>query len=403
MKIEAKNLQDALLVAASQLECSVLDLEYEVIQHHKDGFLGLFQRNAIIEARCKKRKFDKKYPKKRDFGEKYSSNSRYNDRYDEPYKPQRKDSPSYEKSYESKSYENKAFDERVNRYDDYESKFSSTQRDENPQEKAEKLRKSYESYDKSYEKKSFNGVKGYKISTDDEPIKPTPRANESAKAFRPSAESIKQEPQGFENDKIFGINHKQFASDEPDEEQTPSAPLPKSKYVVKDDEIFNSFHKESVPNPKLYIDEIRIQLDKLIKAGEFGVKITELSVYDKDSIYIKLEGEDAALLIGKEAYRYKALSYLLHNWINSRYNLLIRLEIADFLRNQSQSMDFYLQGIIERVEATGRAQTKPLDGVLVKLALEKLRERFPNKYVGIRQNDDDEKFVIINDFFKKDE
>ena len=399
MKIEAKNLQDALLVAASQLECSVLDLEYEVIQHHKDGFLGLFQRNAIIEARCKKRKFDKKYPKKRDFGEKYSSNSRYNDRYDEPYKPQRKDSPSYEKSYESKSYENKAFDERVNRYDDYESKFSSIQRDETPQEKAEKPRKSYE----SYEKKSFNSAKGYKISTDDEPIKPTPRANESAKAFRPSAESIKQEPQGFENDKIFGINHKQFVSDEPDEEQTPSAPLPKSKYVVKDDEIFNSFHKESVPNPKLYIDEIRIQLDKLIKAGEFGVKITELSVYDKDSIYIKLEGEDAALLIGKEAYRYKALSYLLHNWINSRYNLLIRLEIADFLRNQSQSMDFYLQGIIERVEATGRAQTKPLDGVLVKLALEKLRERFPNKYVGIRQNDDDEKFVIINDFFKKDE
>lgn len=399
MKIEAKNLQDALLVAASQLECSVLDLEYEVIQHHKDGFLGLFQRNAIIEARCKKRKFDKKYPKKRDFGEKYSSNSRYNDRYDEPYKPQRKDTPSYEKSYESKSYENKAFDERANRYDDYESKFSSIQRDETPQEKAEKPRKSYE----SYEKKSFNSAKGYKISTDDEPIKPTPRANESAKAFRPSAESIKQEPQGFENDKIFGINHKQFVSDEPDEEQTPSAPLPKSKYVVKDDEIFNSFHKESVPNPKLYIDEIRIQLDKLIKAGEFGVKITELSVYDKDSIYIKLEGEDAALLIGKEAYRYKALSYLLHNWINSRYNLLIRLEIADFLRNQSQSMDFYLQGIIERVEATGRAQTKPLDGVLVKLALEKLRERFPNKYVGIRQNDDDEKFVIINDFFKKDE
>ena len=318
-------------------------------------------------------------------------------------KPQRKDSPSYEKSYESKSYENKAFDERANRYDDYESKFSSTQRDETPQEKAEKPRKSYESYDKSYEKKSFNSAKGYKISTDDEPIKPTPRANESAKAFRPSAESIKQEPQGFENDKIFGINHKQFASNEPDEEQMPSAPLPKSKYVVKDDEIFNSFHKESVPNPKLYIDEIRIQLDKLIKAGEFGVKITELSVYDKDSIYIKLEGEDAALLIGKEAYRYKALSYLLHNWINSRYNLLIRLEIADFLRNQSQSMDFYLQGIIERVEATGRAQTKPLDGVLVKLALEKLRERFPNKYVGIRQNDDDEKFVIINDFFKKDE
>ncbi len=286
MRIEAKDLQQALMQAAQKLECSVIDIEYEVIQYHQSGLFGLFKKTAIIEARSKKKhRFDKKFSKKKgDFN-------------DKPKHNEKKDFAAQNKNYEKNQVHKNAENE-------------------------------------------------------------SPRTTNS---------------------------------------------VPQAKYELKNDEIFNSFHKESHSESKFYIDEIRIQLDKLIKAGEFGVKITELSVYDKDSIYIKLEGEDAALLIGKEAYRYKALSYLLHNWINSRYNLLIRLEIADFLRNQSQSMDFYLQGIIERVEATGRAQTKPLDGVLVKLALEKLRERFPNKYVGIRQNDDDEKFVIINDFFKKDE
>ncbi|HHY2378617.1 TPA: Jag N-terminal domain-containing protein, partial [Campylobacter jejuni] len=50
----------------------------------------------------------------------------------------------------------------------------------------------------------------------------------------------------------------------------------------------------------------------------------------------------------------------------------------------------------------GRGQTKPLDGVLIKIALEQLRAEFPDKYVGIKQNND-QRFVVINDFFKKDE
>ncbi|KQH30247.1 hypothetical protein UD03_09075, partial [Campylobacter coli] len=73
------------------------------------------------------------------------------------------------------------------------------------------------------------------------------------------------------------------------------------------------------------------------------------------------------------AHRYKAISYLLHNWINLKYNLLVRLEIAQFLENQIQGMQIYLQGVIEKVKINGRGQTKPLDGVLIKIALEKLR------------------------------
>lgn len=306
MKIEATNLEQALMKAAKELECSVIDIEYEVVQYHQSGFLGLFKKNAIIEARSKrKRKFDKKFPKKA-----------FNDR------------AKYSENYASRSFENKE--------------------------------KTYES--KNYEHKNYDTFK------------------ENKDLENKTTQSLENEAQ------TNNLN----------------SPFAKSKYIVRDDAIFNSFHKESGVNPKFCIDEIRIQLENLLKAGSFDIKIVELSVYDKNSIYIRLDGDDAALLIGREAYRYKALSYLLHNWINSKYNLLIRLEIADFLRNQAQGMDFYLKGVIEKVETMGRAQTKPLDGVLVKIALEKLRERFPDKYVSIRQNGE-AKFVIVNDFLKKDE
>lgn len=288
MKIEAKNLQLALTQAAKQLECSVMDLEYEIIQNPKSGFLGFFSKNAIIEVRTKKKS-------KKDFNKNSSK-----------------------KSSEPKN------------------------------EYLEKTRKSSVNFAKEQKNEEQNKAK---------------------------------------EEKPYTITN------------TTSKP----KYTVKNDAIFDSFHQESKEESKENImSEIKLGLERLLKAGEFKIELSELSLQDDNSIYIKLDGEDAALLIGKEGYRYKALSYLLHNWLNPRYKLFIRLEISEFLKNQTQGIEFYLKGIIEKVESTGRAQTKPLDGVLVKIALEKLREYFPNKYVGIRQQND-QKFVIVNDFLKKDE
>ncbi|ELD5175369.1 protein jag, partial [Campylobacter upsaliensis] len=132
------------------------------------------------------------------------------------------------------------------------------------------------------------------------------------------------------------------------------------------------------------------------------ISLKEIKMYDENCIFIRLDGEDSALLIGKEAHRYKAFSYLLHNWINLKYNLLVRLEIAEFLEKQIQGMQFYLQGVAEKIKQSGRGQTKPLDGVLIKIALEELRAMFPHKYVGIKQNGE-QRFVVVNDFVKKDE
>ena len=72
------------------------------------------------------------------------------------------------------------------------------------------------------------------------------------------------------------------------------------------------------------------------------------------------------------------------------------------MQNQIQNMQFYLQNVIEKIKIHGRGQTKALDGVLIKIALEELRKEFPNKYVGIKQVGE-QRIVVINDFFKKDE
>ena len=115
-------------------------------------------------------------------------------------------------------------------------------------------------------------------------------------------------------------------------------------------------------------------------------------------IQLEFNGADAALLIGKEGYRYKAFSYLLYNWISLKYGFNIRLEIAEFLKNQEEMIKKYLAPLVEKIKDTGRGQTKNLDGVLVKIALEELRKEFPNKYVGIKTNREGGKYIVVNEF-----
>ncbi len=281
MRIEAKDLQSALIEASKNLECSVMDLDYEILQQAKSGFLGFGRKNVIIEVSAKKR--FKKNPKK-DFSA-------------------------------SKHFER------------LENKFE------------EKLAK-----------KTFK--------------------NESTQ--KPKSEV--------------------------------KSPVDKERYTAKNDAIFNNFYKEDKENKDTdeILSEIRIGLENLLKNSWFDIELIELRMYDENCVFIKLDGKDAALMIGKDAHRYKAISYLLHNWINLKYELLVRLEIAEFLENQIQTMRFYLQNVIEKVRTNGRAQTKHLDGVLIKIALEELRKEFPNKYVGIKQIGE-QRIVVINDFFKKDE
>lgn len=163
----------------------------------------------------------------------------------------------------------------------------------------------------------------------------------------------------------------------------------------------NEDKKKPKADIKVVLPEIEKGVKGLMEASCFEIDKIAVSQYSEDTVLMEFDGEDAALLIGKEGYRYKALSYLLYNWISLKYGLYIRVEIAEFLKNQEEMIGRYLVPVIERVKSNGRAQTRVLDGVLIKIALEELRNEFPQKYVGIKNAREGGKFIVINDFNRK--
>ncbi|RVZ38769.1 Jag N-terminal domain-containing protein [Helicobacter pylori] len=154
--------------------------------------------------------------------------------------------------------------------------------------------------------------------------------------------------------------------------------------------------EESHNGDKLH--EIKQELKDLFSHLPYKINKVEVSLYEPGVLLIDIDGEDSTLLIGEKGYRYKALSYLLFNWIHPAYGYNIRLEISTFLQNQEKVMDTQLQSTIMTVHEVGKGQMKAPDGVLTYIALKKLRKAFPNKYVSIKTNLNDEKYIVINDF-----
>ncbi len=194
-----------------------------------------------------------------------------------------------------------------------------------------------------------------------------------------------------------------FVSDQDDEclEEELSAEQYKKRYTNELDK--NYFHDDIDEEVQAYssdsiVAKVKEDINNLFQCICFDIDAIDVKLYDDTTLLVEITGEDSALLIGKEGYRYKALSYMIFNWINSKYQMQLRLEIAEFLKNQEESVSRYLVGVCETIEREGRAQTKILDGVLVQIALKQLRETYPDKYVAIRSTRDGLKFIIINDY-----
>ncbi len=167
--------------------------------------------------------------------------------------------------------------------------------------------------------------------------------------------------------------------------------------------LFGMFAKNAiieVKEPEKTVDdilyEIKQDLKKLFEKSCFDVDEFEVKKWNEETVYIKIDGSDAALLIGKEGYRYNALNYMMYNWISQKYGFKVRLEIAEFLKTQQEILREFLKSFIERVKERGFGKTKPFDGILAFLALEILREAFPEKYVAIRERNG-EKYVVIGE------
>ena len=291
-KVEADTLEEAYQEAATQLACSIADIEYEVIQHPSKGILGFLKKKAIIVATCKKSVVVENIKKK----EKVVR------------------MPSQEESVASE--------------------IMAVVKDESKEE---------------------NKTVSTLLDTKEETI------------------------EVVEKDVVLDNF---FAVDREDE--------------ISDD--------QEIEDESIVYDELALlienQIKELLSYSCFDIDVVEVDVRDNTAL-IFIDGNDAALLIGKEGYRYNALSYMLFNWLHTKYELFIKLEIAEFLTSQQEMIRNYIKPVIENVQKNGKGKTRSLDGILVQIALEQLREAFPDKYVAVKTGREGNKFVVINEFNNK--
>lgn len=210
-----------------------------------------------------------------------------------------------------------------------------------------------------------------------------------------SVKEVKEESVKETSTKEIHQNHQNHQNNIEEKKQKLETETPQEEIITPKPPKKNP-KEESHNGDKLH--EIKQELKDLFSHLPYKINKVEVSLYEPGVLLIDINGEDSALLIGEKGYRYKALSYLLFNWIHPAYGYSIRLEISTFLQNQEKVMEAQLQSVIMAVHEVGKGQMKAPDGVLTYIALKKLRKAFPNKYVSIKTNLNDEKYIVINDF-----
>ncbi|GAA8678601.1 Jag N-terminal domain-containing protein [Helicobacter pylori] len=206
---------------------------------------------------------------------------------------------------------------------------------------------------------------------------------------------VKESVKEIQEESVKETNTKETHQSAEEKKQNSEIETPQEEIITPKPPKKN-FKEESHNRDKLH--EIKQELKDLFSHLPYKINKVEVSLYEPGVLLIDIDGEDSALLIGEKGYRYKALSYLLFNWIHPAYGYNIRLEISTFLQNQEKVMDTQLQSTIMTVHEVGKGQMKAPDDVLTYIALKKLRKAFPNKYVSIKTNLNDEKYIVINDF-----
>ncbi|GHR11635.1 Jag N-terminal domain-containing protein [Helicobacter pylori] len=207
--------------------------------------------------------------------------------------------------------------------------------------------------------------------------------------------SVKESVKEVKEESVKETNTKEAHQSAEEKKQNSEIETPQEEIITPKPPKKN-LKEESHNGDKLH--EIKQELKDLFSHLPYKINKVEVSLYEPGVLLIDIDGEDSALLIGEKGYRYKALSYLLFNWIHPAYGYNIRLEISTFLQNQEKVMEAQLQSTIMTVHEVGKGQMKAPDGVLTYIALKKLRKAFPNKYVSIKTNLNDEKYIVINDF-----
>jgi len=348
IKIEAETLESAYSLAADKLSCSITQLKVEVVQAPSNGILGLFKKKAIIVAMCT-----------------------IEEKAQEVTKPAHKEAKP-------------------------EAATESVTRKEAPSPSVKEDKKAKKNTQKPSQKKERTAKK--ENGQHNDIILPASFVTDQEDDYDGSDLYDDEDEEIYigEETEICDASHDEI------HEQLASGVRKQGNSQVVDSFFQNNSYKDDQVNevckPSDVAEEIKKKIDALFEHACFEIDEIKVCEHDDKTILVEFCGKDAALLIGKEGYRYKALSYMLYNWINAQYQLQLRLEIAEFLKNQEEMIRKYLEGVYVNIDRDGKAQTKILDGVLVQIALRELRAAYPDKYVAIRSTRDGAKFIIINSF-----
>lgn len=424
-KFSANTLDAALIEATKHFNCSLTQIEYEVIQNPSSGFLGFLKKEAIIVATRKhsanttntestqplETSIENKETNsisnttsintattqdaKEDSKIDTNSNSLSNDRHIENTESNNQTATNAKECTDKKSKDSDeiptnhtfiAKDLQANKDNSIKSYADETKADMLSKELQENKTQKFKTIESQIiesritesqaTKSKMTDTKAAESSTiDSKPIQTHTNTKETKQnTFMPHKKSIDEKVQGDFDSTFYDKD---------------------SNIAWQDNTQSNAEQKKDMES---ICKEVQDELAELLSYLPLKLNKIHVEPYDDHTLFILIDGLDAALLIGQKGYRYKSLSYLLFNWIHTCYGLGVRLEIAQFLKNQEEMMRAYLGPIIESAKINGKAQTKPLDGVLTHIALKMLRDALPNKYIVFRENADGEKYISISEF-----
>lgn len=170
---------------------------------------------------------------------------------------------------------------------------------------------------------------------------------------------------------------------------------PLQEHAQKEEKSFK--HTQSQSQDKSVAQKILKELKGLF--AKLPYEIAEIKVkVEKEIVFIELLGNDCGLLIGEKGYRYSAIYHLLSIWIRKEYDMGLRLEIADFLKNKEQRIVAYIEEHYDQIVSRTFFQTRSFDVLTASIALRYFREAIPDRYIVIKPISEDESVIIINEF-----
>ncbi len=143
--------------------------------------------------------------------------------------------------------------------------------------------------------------------------------------------------------------------------------------------------------------DIRPKLDKLLSIYCLDINIDKLHKTDDHTLYIKLIGDDAKILIGTKGFRYDSLSFMLNSWLKRKYNLDSRLEILQYLQNKQHKVAQLLEKFYEDVTGYGYGTTVELSGQYLRIAIDLIQHKFPDRQLIFEETQKGRKTIKIDD------